>query len=239
MYLVPMLFLPFAIKALKRGHFYWVAGLSLTVWFIAQFVTQAIFTPAITAIFPNINPQISYFDPFAWQWLFNMGVLLSYLVYDKKVNFHFSTPIKYTLMSIAATFMLIKHINPTWLTALSDNKNLSLFFGSSDSVPLLRQFNVLLLAYCFMLTIKKLNWIYAARYPVYLGKHALPVFAFHTLAIYWLLPILNPYTTTLWYGDVLSCALFVALLAIPAKLDEMYRVKQLSTLLNLKETHHQ
>lgn len=225
MYLVPMLFLPFAIKYLKKGYFYWVAGASLMVWLIAQFVTQAIFTPVIFSIFPKITPQISYFDPLSWQWLFYMGVLLSYLVHDKKFSFQFSSPIKYSLLGITMTLALIKHMQPEWLISLSEAKNLTLLIGSNDSVPLLRQINVLLLAYCFMLTIKKLNVIYTAKLPVFLGQHALPVFAFHTVAIYWLLPILNPYTTTVWYGDVLSCALFIALLLIPAKLDEIYRKK--------------
>jgi len=222
-YLVPMTFLPFAIKALKQGKVYWVAAISFSVWILAQFVTQDVITYFLQKLLPNFTLQVSYFDPFAWQWLFYLGVLCSYLRFDEKRSFVFSRVVKGILLASAFGLMMLKHLDPSWLGTLYHHQSLGFFFGGGGTVPLIKQINLLLLAYCFFLTINKFSMVYTAKYPVYLGQHALPVFAFHTVVVYWLYPLFKGLNTSFWYWDIASCALFIMLLAIPAKLDEMYR----------------
>ncbi len=227
LYLVPMIFLPFAIKAIKRGQVTWVVVISFFIWLIAQFINQDILMRGVQYFSPSTKLQLSYFDPFAWQWLFYLGVFCSYLRFDKQYTFVFSPLIKSSLICLALLFMLLKHTEPAWLNAIFSNSSLKLLFGESGSVPILRQINLLLLAYCFFLSMNKLSFIYSARYPVYLGKHALSVFAFHTVAIYWLYPLFTPQNLHFWYWDFISCIAFVALLSLAPKLEGIFNSQKI------------
>ncbi|MGB0936812.1 MAG: OpgC domain-containing protein [Colwellia sp.] len=222
MYLVPMTFLPFAIKAMKRGQVTWVVVISFSIWLLAQFINQDILISAVQYLSPSTKLQLSYFDPFAWQWLFYLGVFCSYLRFDKHFTFVFSPLVKSSLICLALVLMLLKHIEPAWLNALFVDGSLKLLFGESGSVPILRQINLLLLAYCFFLSMNKLAFIYRASYPVYLGQHALAVFAFHTVAIYWLYPLFMPQNATFWYWDLFSCILFITLLSLAPVLEKAF-----------------
>jgi len=227
LYLVPMIFLPFAIIAIKKGKVLLVAAASISVWIVAQFVTaQHIVTP-FDKVFPDISLNVSYFDPFAWQIYFYTGVLLSYLKLDKSISFNFPPIIKISLLTCIAFTFIIKHFFPELMQPyLSGNSEASLLF----------QLNLLLTAYFFMLIMRNFRWFFTLKYPVFLGQHALPVFAFHNIAIYFLQPWSEVYTTEKWYWDLLTCILFVSLLAIPAKLNKAWHTHRDNNWLLSKET---
>lgn len=217
LYLVPMLFLPFAILCIKKEKAYWVAIASFTVWLIAQFATAQQFDAVFKVVFPDIKLNVSYFDPLAWQIYFYMGVLLSYLKFHKGYQFNFNLPVKLFLISSIIILFSLKHWPPNWIEGL--------LYGHG-SASLLRQLNLLLIVYAFMLWMRHYPWLFKLKYPVFLGQHALPVFSFHTIVIYFLLPATQSYTTDKWYWDVLVSLFFISLLAIPAKLDQIYRSKK-------------
>jgi hypothetical protein len=68
-----------------------------------------------------------------------------------------------------------------------------------EGVSIIRQLNLLLLVYAFMLWMRYAPWIIKLKYPVFLGQHALTAFTFHAIVVYFLLPITQPFTTKNWY----------------------------------------
>ncbi|MDP2561613.1 OpgC domain-containing protein [Psychrobium sp. 1_MG-2023] len=214
LYLVPMLFLPLAIKLIKQGQAVVVAITSFSIWLIAQYISIDFITPLFNLLLPQIKLNVSYFDPLAWQIYFYLGVLLSHLKIDKACQFNFSPIIKALLLMAAALFFMLRHWPPVELES---------YLTGHGSAPLLRQINLLLMAYVLMLAMRKLPQLFTLRYPVFLGQHALSVFTFHAVVVYFLLPISQPYTTSVWYWDVVACLFFIALLAIPARLDQCFQ----------------
>ncbi|MEC4088741.1 OpgC domain-containing protein [Pseudoalteromonas rubra] len=220
LYLVPMIFLPFTIEALKRGKLMYVVTASLLVWLLAQFVTAEFLTTPFSLVFSDIKLNVSHFDPFAWQIYFFMGVVLSYLKFDKGHTFTFTPAVRVLLLSGIGFFLLLKHGYPQLMRP---------YYGGHGSASLLYQFNLLLSVYLIMHLMRRFSWLFTLRYPVFIGQHALPVFAFHCVVIYFLLPWSHEYTTAHWYWDLLVCASFVALLALPAKLDQLWRARSKNT----------
>ncbi len=216
LYLVPMICLPFAIFAIKQGKAYLVGALSCLVWLLAQFISADFLSAPFNTVFSDIKLNVSYFDPFAWQIYFYMGVILSHLKFDKGHTFEFSIAIKAFLLTCIAALFIIKHGFPDLMQP---------YFVGHGSASLVYQANLLLAAYLVMLLMRKCTWFFTLKYPVFLGQHALPVFSFHCVAIYFILPATNPFTTQNWYWDVLACVGFVLLLALPAKLDAIWRNK--------------
>ena len=90
-------------------------------------------------------------------------------------------------------------------------------------LSLVRLVNLLLVIYGVMLWMRYSPYLFKLRYPVFLGQHALAVFTFHAVVIYYLLPLTHSFTNEQWYWDLLACLFFIGLLVIPAKLDQMYR----------------
>lgn len=220
LYLVPMLALPFAILAIKKGRANLVIMVSMLLWLLAPFISVDMITPVFNYLLPDIKINIGYFDPMTWQFYFYIGVFISYLKFDKQNDFTFSLPVKITLLAGLVIFFVLKHGAQEWAQALIAEPQIFL---------LVRLVNLLLVVYGMMLLMRYVPYIFTLRYPVFLGQHALPVFTFHAVAVYYLLPLTNALTNEKWYWDFLACLCFVGLLVIPATLDKLYRkTKQIS-----------
>lgn len=214
LYFIPMLFLPFAIIAIQNGRALSVAAVSVTVWLAAQFVSADSLAGPFSALFPDIKLNVSYFDPFAWQIYFYMGVLLSHLKFDKGHNFNFPPLLNAFLLLCITGMFIIKQGFPELTQPYLDGQGeASLFY----------QLSLLLTVYLFMLLMRSFSWFFTVKYPVFLGQHALPVFAFHSIVLYFLQPMTQVYTAEKWYWDLLTCLFFVGLLVIPAKLDQLWQ----------------
>ena len=109
LYLVPMLFLPFAILAIKKGWVSLVVAISLLLWAGSSFISIDAIAPLFNYLLPDIKINVSYFDPLAWQLYFYTGVLLSYLKFDKGHDFNFSLPIKSVLLISLAVLFCLRH----------------------------------------------------------------------------------------------------------------------------------
>ncbi|NTS75739.1 OpgC domain-containing protein [Catenovulum sp. SM1970] len=233
LYLWPMFFLPFALQLLAKGKWLLLLGASFAVWLAAQFLQQDILNQPFSLFFPDLTLRLSYFDPLAWQVLFYLGVVLAYLIKTRPQVFVFPPIIKAIFIAVFASLMLIKHMQPEWFTTFASAESRKWLTGSNDTVPVLRIINILVLAYMFKLSLPYLNKLYELRYPVFLGQHALAVFVFHTMVIYYLGPSVHQYVNETWYWDVLACMGFVALLSIPAYLDSRYKIWRKQQKLNL------
>ena len=228
LYLVPMLFLPFAIMAIKNGKALGVAVVSFTVWLLAPFVTAQHFAAPFHAVFPAITLNVSYFDPFAWQLYFYLGVLLSYLSTARGCQFKYPLWLQGCLIGALCGFVIIKHNFVEFIPMILNNQ---------AEASVLYLLNLLLLAYLLMLLMRALPGLFTFQYAVFLGQHALPVFAFHTVVIYFLQPWSQAYTAEKWYWDVLICVLFIGMLAIPATLDQQWRARHLRAAQNSIRVH--
>ena len=155
--------------------------------------------------------------------MFYLGVIGAYLSKTKQLKLSHSLVIKCSLVGCFLLLVFIKHIEPIWFIAFAQQANMPWLLGGNGAVPLLRQINLLLLVYIVVLTWQILQPFYTLKYPVFLGKHALPVFSFHCVVIYYLGPWLNPWVTSFWFWDVIACLGFVILLSLPAYLDLIYQ----------------
>jgi hypothetical protein len=64
-----MAFLPFAILAIKKGKALQVAMISVIVWFLEKYIYIQTFVPLFNQIFPDIQINVSNFDPFAGNYI--------------------------------------------------------------------------------------------------------------------------------------------------------------------------
>lgn len=216
LYLVPMIFFPFAISAINNGKAPVVAATSIVVWLLAQFVTTHSLIAPFNVMFAEITLNVSYFDPFAWQLYFYLGVMLSYLKIEHGWQFNSPPWLHGCLIATLLVLLITKHGFAEFISASLTNQS---------KASVLYLLNLLLVVYLVMLLMRAYPWIFTFRYPVFLGQHALPVFAFHTVVIYFLQPWSQAYTTEKWYWDVLACLMFVGMLAIPAKLDQRWHAR--------------
>lgn len=214
LYLVPMIFLPFAILAINRGQLWLVATSSVLIWLLSQHVTIQPLAGPFNDIFSDITINVSYFDPLAWQIYFYMGFILSYLKHHKGYSFDFPIAVRICLLTCITALFITKH----WFPALMEP-----YLLGSGNASVVYQLSLLLAVYLFMLLNRHIPRLFTLKYPVFLGQHALPVFAFHTVVIYFLQPWSQAYTTQTWYWDLLICIFFIGLLTIPAKLDQIWR----------------
>lgn len=217
MYLISMLLLPFAMAALRKRMWYLVITISIMVWYFAPYINLETFSSTYQFLFPNLTPQVSYFDPLAWQLYFYLGVILSYLHKEQIVTFEFNWFIKGLILTIALIYMVSKQLGVP---------ELSHYINNSGIAPIGIVINLLVLAYCFKLWIQYFPAVFTFKFPVFIGQHALPVFSFHTVVVYFLLPATHRYITNYWYWDIAACLFFVVLLVIPAKFDQLYRQKK-------------
>ncbi len=224
MYLVAMAFLPLAMWSLNKDQWLLVFIISIAVWFIAPYFELTAFSDIYHSLFPALTIQVTTFDPLSWQLYFYLGVLLSYAKFKRRITFDLPLPIHSTILILALLIMLGKHAQVSWLGALIQN---------TGNAPIFVVFNLLILSYVFSVWMRKWSYLFTLRFPVFLGQHALPVFSFHTIAIYFLLPITYEYTNAHWYWDLAACVFFVALLWFPAKLDAMYHQRNKNKKLDL------
>jgi hypothetical protein len=213
MYLVAMAFLPMAMWSLKKDRWLLVLITSITLWYIAPSFELTLFSELYHSLFPDLTIQVSTFDPLAWQLYFYIGVLLSYAKFNRKVSFDLNPKVHWILFTCTLLLMLGKHAQVSWFQSLIQN---------TGNAPVLIVINLLLLCYVFSFWMRKWPYLFTLKYPVFLGQHALPVFSFHTIVIYFLLPVTHELTNASWYWDLAVCVFFVALLWFPAKLDLMY-----------------
>jgi hypothetical protein len=215
LYLLPMIFLPFALHLINTGKVKIVAFLSFSVWLISQYIDRSIVEPIVSFVNPDATPQLMYIDPFSWQIYFYLGLLIAAFRNSMRLsNFGWIT-----ISVLAISGMLARHITGPWIGLAG----FEWLIGDSANAPLLHIVNVIVWAAVFAkLAAIKPN-LFTSRYPIFIGKHALPVFAFHSVVLFFLAPLVNPWVTTYWWADILSCLVFIFLLYIPAKADGVYR----------------
>lgn len=219
-YMLPMLFLPWALLALKRGRYYWVVLISVAVWLFAQFNSDTWLQPIFQMMHPNMKVDAGYLDIFAWQLYFYSGVIAGYFSRFGSVKFIAHRWVTVALLLVAIVFMLAKQLG--WSQHLRGELLLSQF--SWTNAGLIRLSNTLILAYLFTIAIQCKNSLLSWPPLVLLGQHSLQVFIYQAVAIYWFLPCMYQINEAYhWWQDLLLTLIFVLSLYIPALLHRQYR----------------
>lgn len=181
MYAVFMLLLPFVLRQLEAGRWPSLLAVSVAFWLVAQLHPAQHLENAFQ---PWCPVKLSYFDPFAWQFLFFSGVFIGH----RKARS--SAPLIGPSPLLLAPAILLGGFFWYWKCHYLPDKWAPLdWVPWSDKTVLapLRLLNFVVLAYLFsaILTVfpRALEW----RPLAFLGQHSLQVFTFQCLLILFLL----------------------------------------------------
>jgi hypothetical protein len=221
LYMLPMIFLPWALMALARKQMWKVLGASGLLWLAAPVVQDQWLATALYNLIPHWRVEAGYMDIFGWQLLFYLGVCCSYQQYFNDQDWGLNRLwVTATVFFIAILFAgLHKH---WWTLTLPDALNHWLF--SWQDMGLIRIGNTLTLAYCVAWLISRCPSPWQMPWLVLLGQHSLQVFVYHCVAIYgfwaWMYAIKQDYSVS---GDILVTAIFILSLWLPALLHQYWQ----------------
>lgn len=219
-YMVPMLFLPWALILLKQDKWWVVAGISVAVWLMAQVLTDAALIPIYHWFQPDMKMDAGYLDVFAWQLLFYTGVIIGYQYKFNQLKLTDNRSVTVVVLVLALLYFVAYRFD---LASQVENSFIQAQLSWQD-VGLIRYTNTLLLAYLVSKLIQSRFPLFSFKPLVFLGQHSLQVFIYHAVAIYFFLPWMYKQNESyIWWGDLLLTALFIASLYIPAGLHHVYR----------------
>ena len=220
LYMVPMLFLPWALLLLHQGKGLLVFSLSFLFWLAAHVVNDSFLVDVFLFLQLNIKVDAGYMDIMAWQFIFYLGVIAGYCQTLPSVDLIANRKLKYISLLLALIFLVMHKANLT----LPLPANLASLFYSWKDVGLIRLLNTLVLAYWVAVLIRKSPQIFTIKPLVYLGQHSLQVFTFHVVGIYFLLPCMSLINEnySLW-ADLSLVFVFVLTLFIPAYLHAQWQ----------------
>ena len=220
-YMLPMVFLPWALLALRSGRGVWVLVASLSVWTLAQTLTDTVLRSPYNWLSLDINIEVGYLDAFAWQLYFYLGVCCGYWQRFNELQFIRGPIVSFIVLSFAVIFSIAHHWHwgaaIPWLSAQM----------SWQDAGLVRVINTLLLAYCVAWLIQRRFIFFSIRPLVYLGQHSLQVFTFHAVAIYIFLPWMYKLSEDYhWWQDLSLTLFFILSLFAPAFLHQRWRERR-------------
>lgn len=186
LYIMYMFLLPGLIAAYRRGWMVWVLLISAVIWGVSGSISDSVLLSLLTNISPDLSLQTGYFDPFAWQFMFVIASAFGYAA--NQANFRwYSAPLAAIAAITALAIMLMHHgvfnslgLHQGLLYALADKPELGWF----------RLFNIAIFAYLVAVVIRmRPTWLVFEPLS-YIGRHSLQVFAWHTVMIYIMAPML-------------------------------------------------
>jgi hypothetical protein len=220
LYMVPMLFLPWALLLLHRGKGLVVFSLSFLFWLAAHVVNDSFLVEVFQFFQLKIKVDAGYMDIMAWQFIFYLGVIAGYYQTFTSVDFIANRKLKFICLLLALIFLVMHKAN----IILPVPANLTSLFYSWKDVGLIRLLNTLVLAYWVAVLIRHSPQIFTITPLVYLGQHSLQVFTFHAVGIYFLLPwmyLINA-DYSVW-TDLSLVFVFILTLFIPAYLHAQWQ----------------
>lgn len=218
LYCFYLLITPTVLKSVAKGRTFWVLSLSTLLWLLAQFFTHSQAQTYLRNFFPA---ELGYFDLFAWQILFVLGLVL---------GFH-------KRWGILPRFLKEP---PRWLTSVvivaaaglfAERHGLLEFLGLSlvgpvtgiSSLGPVRLVNFALVAFLIYRLAGRYQPWFEVRWLAYLGQHSLYVFAYHVVLYYGLRPVAGNITALGLAPKLLLLALVIASLTIPAWVHQRIR----------------
>ncbi|PKF60795.1 hypothetical protein CW745_13045 [Psychromonas sp. psych-6C06] len=231
LYFVMMLCLPFVIAQLHQGRLWLVGLISISLWLLSSFVEQQMLTRPLTALTPSLTVNLGYFDIFAWQLLFTVGVIIGYFQRVQPINWFANKKLAWWAgLLLLVLFSLHQGIISTagfHLYQYADKPNLGW----------LRVVNLGVFIYLLAFIIKKFPNSFNIISLQFIGKHSLQVFAWHSVLVYLAGPFLFQLRNSESYVAVIL--LLTCTLVFPAILHHRlhHRAKTTNQPVLLKENH--
>lgn len=230
-YLLSLALAPFGLLLLRKGLGWLWLAISAALWLAAKWLTADMANPVLNMILPDITFTPGYFDILAWQFLFQIGLVLGFYAKHRQLNFYvpnkvFNLAVVVSIVATTVLWQLNKYGMVTinlFALAGGDNTMQSALGNDTPALGLLRIAYALLVAYGAMLVVRFAPSVLSLRYFVFLGQHSIAVFVFHAVAVYWLAAVAFPHNTQLWWADVLISAGFALSLLIPAYLHKLWQ----------------
>lgn len=233
LYVLLMLSLPLILAGLRR-HLWWlVLPISGLFWAASGHISISLVEPIYQSISTNLTASLGYFDFFAWQFVFVIGVTLGYYQRHQPINWYPSKVLTSTVAMIAIGLALI-HFGVFGQYGVHQGVTYPL--ADKPEMGWLRLLHLGVWVYLLGAIISRYPNTFKLPFFSFIGKHSLQVFAWQSLLIFFASP-------TLYYArgetkyDLLLIG-FAATLWIPAKLHQMWLLRkkaQTNTALSVNE----
>ncbi|WP_241212201.1 OpgC domain-containing protein [Vibrio scophthalmi] len=186
LYIMYIAILPALVCAYRRGWMKGVMAVSFSLWLAAGYLNDAGLVGLLSSSSTEFKLQTGYFDPFAWQLLFVVASAFGFAANNP--DFHwYSLPLTLVCGVLAVLIMTMHHG-----AFLSFGIHQGVLYSLADKPELgwLRALNIALWAYLIAVLIRfRPTWL-VFRPLSYIGRHSLQVFAWHTVMIYLMAPML-------------------------------------------------
>ncbi|WP_119393936.1 OpgC domain-containing protein [Salinibius halmophilus] len=238
-YLVSLALAPIGLVLLRKGlGLIWLLA-SGALWLAAKWLNADMLNPVFAQVLPDIAFTPGYFDVLAWQFLFQIGLVLGFYAKHRNLDFMVANKVFNTLVVVSIlAITIVWQLNKLGLMPLAvfsvlngDQPLQSALGNDTPALGLMRIAYTLLVAYGAMLLVRYVPKLLSLRYFTFLGQHSIQVFVFHAVALYWIAPFAYPYNIELWWADLLISLAFALSLLLPAYLHSLWqnmRKKQLS-----------
>jgi hypothetical protein len=195
MYVIFLLFVPFAIKHTENRGVSIVFIVSGLFWLINLSGLTELFYKGLNVWIPA---RLGEFEVLSWQFLFFMGFCLGILQFQGRLNLSLSNKIYFFIsVLLLVGFFLLKWFGYSYIPATYAN-----YLDSRQTLGIFRILNFLTLCYFigFILTrFKKLGDI---PFLQLLGRHSLYVFTFQTFILFTIIPFYNGYIVHGLFAEV-------------------------------------
>lgn len=209
-YVVYMSVAPFAILAVMKGRWVWVAAISFSLWLSTQVgfggATSSVLNGLAAVLDPGVRLAGS-FHVFAWQFVFFTGLIFGALASSKAVDWSkvfpqdggLFLPVSLLVVGLFLIVRLLTEANP--LTHLLPDSAVARFEAqrvrSVFSLVYLADFAAVAYLAAWLLVRGRestvaaarwaewgLRWVFSLPYLRMLGRHSLQVYAFHMVLVY-------------------------------------------------------
>jgi len=215
MYVLFLALAPLAIRSCLEGKSWVVWAASLSLYVLAQRDVPISLLFAVTEPLPV---RLGFLDPFAWQLLFYAGLCFGVPDHEENPSIPRHRPLLLAGCALVSILLLgCRHglLELPWGSGPDQ-------FGRSELRPL-RLLNFAAVAYL-------VSWGLSASWKnrgvpllAFLGRHALPVFAYQTLMVYLLHPVFPEFARLAPFPKGILSAAAAASLFVPAGVHRYYR----------------
>lgn len=247
MYIYFMLMAPWIVLAINRGYVAPLVVLSLSLWLFGHLGLSQLMGGSADAFMQSHGVDVQFglfFNLFAWQIIFYIGLFCGYRVSQGRLDLEFLKQPQFewafyiALVAFFGLGLFDRAIFDFWI---SDDYSKTFTLGNSrKDFPAIYLFafliDLFIITWIFVagpqsrvapirMLADFMHWLFSRRFLVFLGQHSLQVFAFHMLLVYvvemlLLDRVLPPILANLY---LVGCVL---LLYIPAWMHSRYRSRK-------------
>ncbi len=217
LYVLLMLCLPIILAGLRNNLWWLVLAISTLIWASSGYISVSLVEPVYQSISTNLTASLGYFDFFAWQLVFVIGVTLGYFHRHQQINWY---PSKWLIAAVASVALGLALIHFGIFGQYGIHQGVTYPLADKPEMGWLRLLHLFVWVYLLGALITRFPNIFKLPFFSFIGKHSLQVFAWQSLLIFFAAP-------TLYYArgetryDLLLVA-FAATLWIPAKLHQIW-----------------